>query len=73
MYGTKIYGPFNPDRDYFRRDEYGNLVSASYKDYSGRLDKYAIESMAENSRYIKTIETHDELSALFDKLAAAEE
>lgn len=29
---------FNPNRKYFRYNGYGNLVSADYKDYSGRLD-----------------------------------
>lgn len=66
--GNKTYGAFNPNRDYFRYNGYGNLVSADYKDYSGQLDKYAIESMSENRRYINSIEQSDELAALFDEL-----
>lgn len=71
--GNKTYGAFNPNRDYFRYNGYGNLVSADYKDYSGRLDKYAVESMSENRRYIDSIEQSDELAALFDELEEIEE
>lgn len=66
--GNKTYGEFNPNREYFRYNGYGNLVSADYKDYSGQLDKYAVESMSENRSYIDSIEGDDELSALFDEL-----
>lgn len=66
--GSKTYGEFNPNRDYFRYDGYGNLVSTDHKDYSWRLDKYAVESMSENRSYIDSIEGDDELAALFDEL-----
>ena len=71
--GNKTYGAFNPNRDYFRYNGYGNLVSADYKDYSGQLDKYAVESMSENRSYIDIIDDNEELSALFDELEAATE
>ena len=71
--GNKLYGAFNPNREYFRYNEYGNLVSADYKDYSGQLDKYAVESMSENRHYIDSIDDSDELSALFDELEKLEE
>lgn len=71
--GGKTYGAFNPNRDYFRYNGYGNLVSADYKDYSGQLDKYAVESMSKNRRYIDSIEQSDELAALFDELEEVEE
>ena len=71
--GNKTYGAFNPNRDYFRYNGYGNLVSADYKDYSGQLDKYAVESMSENRRYIDSIEQSDELAALFDELEEVKE
>lgn len=71
--GNKTYGAFNPNRDYFRYNGYGNLVSSDYKDYSGQLDEYAIESMSENRRYIDSIDDSDELSALFDELEEVEE
>ena len=66
--GNKTYGEFNPNREYFTYNGYGNLVSANYKDYSTHLDEYAIESMSENRRYIDTIESDEELAALFDEL-----
>ncbi len=71
--GNKTYGAFNPNREYFRYNGYGNLVSADYKDYSGQLDKYAVESMSENRCYIDSIEQSDELAALFDELEEVEE
>ena len=40
--GNKTYGAFNPNRDYFYYNGYGNLVSSDYKDYSAHLDEYAI-------------------------------
>ena len=66
--GNKIYGEFNPNRDYFYYDGYGNLVSSNYKDYSGKLDHWAIEEMSENRDYIYSIEDDEELAALFNEL-----
>ena len=71
--GNKTYGAFNPNRDYFRYNGYGNLVSADYKDYSGMLEPFAIEVMSENRSYIDSIDNDEELCALFDELEAAEE
>ena len=65
--GEKEYGPFNPNREYFRYNGYGNLVSADYKDYTGLLDHYIIESMLENRNYIDTIDDEPELLELFDE------
>lgn len=73
--GNREYEQFNPNRDYFRYNGYGNLVSADYKDYAGYLgylDKYAIKAMCENRRYINSIEQSDELAALFDELENTE-
>ena len=66
--GEKENGPFNPNRDYFRFNGYGNLVSADYKDYGNYLDEYAVIAMSDNRQYIDTIEEHEELSKLFDEL-----
>jgi len=71
--GNREYGAFNPNRDYFRFNGYENLVSADYKDYSGRLDRYAVESMSENRDEIGGINDNDELSALFDALEDEDE
>lgn len=73
QYGEKHYDAFNPNREYFRFNGYGNLVSTNYKDYSDHIDHYAIEEMEENRRYIDTIDNDDELSNLFDELENGEE
>lgn len=67
-HGEKIYGSFNPNRDYFYFNGYGNLVSSDYKDYTPKLDEYFINELLENRSYIDTLEHDDELSALFDEL-----
>lgn len=66
--GNKIYGEFNPNRDYFTFNGYGNLVSSNYKDYTHRLDEYFVNELLENRPYIDTIENDEELTALFDEL-----
>lgn len=66
--GDRTYGEFNPNREFFYYNGYGNLVSSDYKDYTGHLDKYAIEAMSENRAYIDSINDDGELSALFDEL-----
>lgn len=71
--GNKEYGSFNPNREYFHFNGYGNLVSSDYKDYSDKLDEYAIEAMSEDRNYIDSIENDDILTGLFDELEEAEE
>lgn len=66
--GDKTYGEFNPNREYFYYNGYGNLVSSDYKDYSAHLDEYAINAMLENRQYIYTIDDNDDLKSLFDEL-----
>lgn len=66
--GNREYGAFNPNREYFKYNGYGNLVSADYKDYSAYLDNYAVEEMSENREYLYTIESDEILTALFDEL-----
>ena len=70
--GDKIYEAFNPNRNYFYFNGYGNLVSSDYKDYTGQLDEYAVEEMSENRNYIDSIEDDDILSGLFDELEEAD-
>ncbi len=71
--GNKECGQFNPNREYFTYNGYGNLVSTDYKDYSAHLDNYAVEAMSENRNYIDTIEDNEELAELFDELEQAEQ
>lgn len=70
--GNRTYGEFNPNRDYFKYNGYGNLVSTDYPNYSDMLDKYIIDDMLENRQYIDTIDENTELSELFDELENAE-
>lgn len=71
--GNKTYGEFNPNREYFYFNGYGNLVSCDYIDYSDYLDKYAIEAMQENRKWIDSINDNEELSKLFDILENGED
>ena len=68
--GSIEHGQFNPNREFFRYNGYGNLVSSDYKDYSVLLDKYAVEAMADNIEYIDTINETPELLELFNEYEA---
>lgn len=46
--GEKIYSEFNPNKDYFTYNGYGNLISCDYKDYSDHLDDCFLDSLIEN-------------------------
>ena len=72
-YGDRVQDAFNPNRDYFKYNGYGNLVSTDYLDYSDMLDKYIVDDMLENRQWIDTIDENPELSELFDELENAEE
>lgn len=51
-HGEKEYGAFNPNREYFSYNGYGNLVSSDYKDYSCFLDEFFIDSLIENQDHL---------------------
>jgi hypothetical protein len=51
-YGRKHYESFNPNRKYFYFNGYGNLCSATYKDYSYKLDDYFVNSLLENYHHL---------------------
>lgn len=70
--GNKEYGPFNPNRDYFTYNGYGNLVSTDYPDYSGFLDHWAVDDMQQHRAWIDAIDNNSELAALFDELDEAD-
>lgn len=71
-YGEKHHAEFNPNREFFRYNGYGNLVSSDYKDYSDHIDEYTVKSMSENRQWIETIDNDSELSELFNKLEESE-
>lgn len=62
--------PFNPNRDYFRYNGYGNLVSTDIKDYSDHLDNYFIDAVIENAHNL--YELPDEVQELLDELETIE-
>lgn len=73
--GNKIYDSFNPNREHFTFNGYGNLVSSDYKDYTYLLDDYFIESLIENylnlcldDEIIKIIETFEEIEELKEQI-----
>lgn len=41
--------PFNPNRDYFYINGYGNLVSTDERDYSAYLDEEFVEDIIDNA------------------------
>jgi hypothetical protein len=59
--GNKIYGAFNPNREYFSYNGYGNLVSSDYKDYSTYLDDYFIDAVIDNQDHLYL---DDEITAI---------
>ena len=51
FYGHDQYGDetaFNPNREYFSYNGYGNLISSDYKDYTNKFDDYFIDEVIEN-------------------------
>ena len=71
--GNKTYGEFNPNREYFKYNGYGNLISTDYKNYSDFLNEDLIEELSENKANIYTIEENEELTALFNELEQSEQ
>lgn len=68
-YGEKEYAEFNPNREYFTYNGYGNLVSTDYKDYSDKLDDYFIDEIIENAAYLYNIP--NEVTELIEELEEA--
>lgn len=71
--GEKEYGEFNPNREYFHFNGYGNLVSSSYKDYSCFNDIYLVQALSNNREHIVSIGEYEELAELFDEYENAAE
>lgn len=68
-----IGSSFNPNRDYFRFNGYGNFISSNYREYYDFLDDYVIQEMLENRNQIPSMDADDELAQLFDELEEEEE
>ena len=50
--GERFYNSFNPNRNYFYFNGYGNLCSTDFKDYSNYLDDYFIDEIIENQTHL---------------------
>lgn len=68
--GEKEYSQFNPNRDYYYYNGYGNLVSSDDKDYSDYLNDYFIDNLLENRSYLN-LDT--DIEVLLDELENAEQ
>ena len=64
-------GTFNPTRDYWYYNAYGNLVSCDEPDYSNYNGKYTVYDLRDHRSYIGSIDDDPELCALFDEYEEA--
>jgi hypothetical protein len=60
------YTEFNPNREYFTYNGYGNLVSSDYKDYSAHLDSYFVDSLIDHAGSIYNIP--DEVQEMIEEI-----
>lgn len=65
--GEKVYGEFNPNRDYFYFNGYGNLVSTDYKDYSDYLDLDYVQDIIDNECHLDLSDGAQEIIDSYDK------
>ena len=65
--GEKVYGKFNPNRDYFYFNGYGNLVSTVYKDYSDYLDLDYVQDIVDNYGHLDMSVWAQEIIDNYDK------
>lgn len=63
-HGEKEYGAFNPNRDFFTFNGYGNFVSSDSKDYSAFNDEYFVDALIENKNHLYCIDEYQELNEL---------
>lgn len=65
--GERVYGKFNPNRDYFYFNGYGNLVSTDYKDYSIFLDEYFANEIIDNECHLDLSDGAQEIIDNYDE------
>lgn len=66
--GTKRYGDFNPMRELFYFNGYGNLMSSDFKNYEDFIEPYTIIEMSKNREEIESTYYNDKLTELFNEL-----
>lgn len=69
-HGEKEYSEFNPNRNYFRFNGYGNFVSCDYPDYSDKLDAELVDELQSYRLEVDAIDDNTDLARLFDELDA---
>lgn len=65
--GEKVYGEFNPNRDYFYFNAYGNLISTDYKDYSDYLDLDYVQDIVDNKCHLDLSDGAQEIIDNYDE------
>lgn len=65
--GKRVYGEFNPNRDYFYFDGYENLVSTDKRDYSDYLDIYNVQDIIDNECYLGLSDGAQEIIDNYDE------
>lgn len=68
--GERMYGGFDPNRNYFKFNGYGNLISTNYPEYTSHLGKWFVESYIENISEMEAYKQSEDLEALFEELEA---
>lgn len=64
--------PFNPMRDFFKYNAYGNLISSDYKDYSSYIDENLIQGLEKYRNIIYQLDNDPKLHELFNELEGME-
>ena len=65
--GEKVYDEFNPNREYFYFNGYGNLVSTDELDYSDYLDEYYVQDIIDNEGHLDLSDGAQEIIDNYDE------
>lgn len=65
--GERVYGEFNPNRDYFYFNGYGNLVSTDECDYSDYIDLDYIQDIIDNECHLDLNDGAQEIIDNYDE------
>ena len=65
--GERVYGEFNPNRDYFYFNGYGNLISTDERDYSDYIDLYYTQDIIDNEFHLDLSDGAQEIIDNYDE------
>ena len=65
--GERVYGEFNPNRDYFYFNGYGNLVSTDERDYSDYIDLDYVQDIIDNECHLDLSDGAQEIIDNYDE------